>query len=121
MTAFFVSLIFLILLSRFFVLATLNSTERKILLDYHNLKRKTSTPAPDPAKLVLLQWDDGLAILAQAWLEGCKRNPERPNEKGHVSGKETTIGPDGKPFGYIYLNDGLSQNNYFEVKGEYVT
>jgi len=123
MTAFFVSLIFLILLSRFYVLATLNSTERKILLDHHNLKRKTSTPAPDPAKLVLLQWDDGLAILAQAWLDGCKRNPERPYEMGHVLGKETTIGPDGEPFGYIYLNDGLSQNNYFglsKVKGSHL-
>jgi len=112
MTAFFVSLIFLISLSRFLVLAKLTSTERKFIVDHHNLKRETSTPAPDPAKLVLIQWDDGLASLAQAWSDKCEWKQSRAY--GWVPEKEKTIGPDGEAFG----DTDLHQNVAMEYESE---
>ena len=47
-----------------------------------------------------LQWDDGLARLAQAWSNKCVLKHGDPAEK------TTTIGPNGKPFG----KDSTGQN-----------
>jgi len=106
----------LVFLSSFVIFAGLSKaalrpsileSEKEAIVAAHNEKRFGADPKPNPKSMRSIQWDEGLAKLAQAWSDRCVF------EHGDVKEKREMLDPNGQPF------EDLGQNMAKAINGDY--
>merc|ERR1712142_575333 len=91
-------------------LSRLDSVKDEIVAD-HNQKR--SQVSPPATNMKNMQWNDGLANLAQKWSEGCVYNHGFPPESVHM------MAPDGNTFRNLGQNLALGDNSWREFMDDW--
>ena len=82
-------------------LDSVDSEKVAIVAEHNKLRKIVQPPAVD---MKTLEWDNGLADLAQRWSNECNFNHAQPKDK------ETVTGPDGKAFGTTPLGQNLAMS-----------